>query len=36
MDEVEGGLQIDIDHEIPLVFGHTHHETVTCDPSVID
>ena len=36
MDEVEGTLEVDVDDEIPLIFGHTHHQAVTRDTSVVD
>ena len=36
MDEVEGALEIHVDHEIPLLLSHTHHQPVTGDPCVVD
>ena len=36
MDEVEGALEVDVDDEVPLLFGHAHHQPVTGDTSVVD
>ena len=36
VDEVEGTLEVDVDDEVPLLFGHTHHQPVTGDTSVVD
>ena len=36
MDEVEGRLQVHIDYEIPLIFGHTHHQSISGNPCIIN
>ena len=36
MDEVEGRLEVDVDHQVPLLLGHTHHQAVARDACVID
>ena len=36
VDKVECRLEVDGDHGIPLLLGHTHHQTVLGDTGVVD
>ena len=36
MDEVERRLQVDSNHGIPLLLGHTHHQSILGDTSIVD
>ena len=36
MNEVESGFQVNVDNHIPLLFGHTHHQTVTSNTCIVN
>ena len=36
MYEIERGLEVDVEHGIPLLLAHPEHEPVLCDPRVVD
>ena len=36
MDEVESGLEIDVDDSVPLSLGHPEHQTILGDACIVD
>ena len=36
VDEVERALEVDCNHGVPLLFGHSHHQAVFSDACVVD
>ena len=36
MNEVERRFEVHVNHHIPLLFAHTHHQTVTSNTCVVD
>lgn len=36
MDEVKRGLQVHIDHHIPLLLAHAHHQAIAGNAGIVD